>query len=210
MKKKLILVVGLGLLLTACGNKEIVNNTNNKNVENKTENSVNIEKNSSKKDETNIQNKEITNNGNVSYEDISITPEEAARIFKNKNLNVNIKEVSLELKSGSYVYELSGYNETGKHKIKLNPATGSIISEKSETGKNLVQDFAISDDHLSKINSLVDQSLKDAGDGYFLDEWEIELDDGIIELKVELKDNSSNEIEYEYNVETGVLIEKDN
>lgn len=206
MKKKLILILGLSFVLTACGNKNVANKTdNNQNIGNKIENAVNIDNDNTK----DIQELRMANGKNIAYEDITIKAEEAARIFKNDKPNVNLKDISLEIEANSYVYKLSGVTETEEYEIEINPVTGDIIKTETEKDRDLVEGFEINDDHLAKIDPIIEKALVDAGEEYSFYEWDIEVDDGRIELNVELRDKSGKDIEYKYNVENEELIEKE-
>ncbi|MBP2024815.1 PepSY domain-containing protein [Peptoniphilus stercorisuis] len=206
MKKKLILILGLSFVLTACGNKNVANKTdNNQNIGNKIENAVNIDNDNTK----DIQELRMANGKNIAYEDITIKAEEAARIFKNDKPNVNLKDISLEIEANSYVYKLSGVTETEEYEIEINPVTGDIIKTETEKDRDLVEGFEINDDHLAKIDPIIEKALADAGEEYSFYEWDIEVDDGRIELNVELRDKSGKDIEYKYNVENEELIEKE-
>lgn len=205
MNKKIVAILGLSLVLTACGNKNTNNNQNNSNnnLGNKIENAVMPE-------DKVADEKRMADGKNISYEDIKLTPEEAAKIFREKFADVKLKDISLEKEYNSYVYKLSGETQTEEYEIEVNPVTAEIIKEYTEKDKDFVDDFEILDEDLVKINPLIEKALADAGEGYTFYEWDIEVDDGRKELNVELKESSGKDVEYKYNVETEELIEKDN
>ena len=199
MNKKLILVLGLSFVLTACGNKAENTKTNTA-TENKTNSTV-VE---NKTDGESKATEEV-----VKYEDIKVTPEDASKIFRDNYKGVKLKDISLDNEYDSYVYKVSGATETEEYEIKIHPVTSEIVKEKIEKDNEFIDDFEILSEDLAKINPLVEKALADAGEGYTLYEWDIEVDDGRKELNIELKDKSGKDVEYKYNVETEELIEKD-
>lgn len=195
MNKKIIPVtLGLAVVLTACGNKNDENN-NNMNLNDKIENAVVSE---------NIQGEKIN------FEDIKITPEDTAKIFREKLPEVKLKDISLDNEKGSYLYKVSGQTEEAEYEIIIDPVTGEVLKEFSEKDREFVDGFEILNEDLAKINPLVEKALENAGEGYSLYEWDIEVDDGRKELNIELKDTSGKDLEYKYDVETEKLLEKDN
>lgn len=195
MNKKIIpVILGLAVVLTACGNKNDENN-NNMNLNDKIENAVVSE---------NIQGEKIN------FEDIKITPEDTAKIFREKLPEVKLKDISLDNEKGSYLYKVSGQTEEAEYEIIIDPVTGEVLKEFSEKDREFVDGFEILNEDLVKINPLVEKALEDAGEGYSLYEWDIEVDDGRKELNIELKDTSGKDLEYKYDVETEKLLDKDN
>nr|WP_300004973.1 PepSY domain-containing protein [Tissierella sp.] len=142
----------------------------------------------------------------VRYEDIKLTPANAFEIFMEKYPNAKIKKVELDTKSSSYVYKVKGYDEEKEYKLYINPVDGNIVKLKEKIQKQGPKD--LTKNGLEKIQALVDKSLQDAGDGSRVDEWELEVDKGILILEVEVELKGGKEIEYKYNLESGELIRK--
>lgn len=139
---------------------------------------------------------------------ITLSAEDAVKIFNDKYANVNIDEISFELDNGVYVYEINGFDDANEYELEVNAADGSIIKDKSEKD-NTADKKAIDLGLIKNIDELVATSLKDAGDGYHLDSFSIEHEAGITKLDIEVEDANGKDIEYEYNLETKELIKKD-
>ena len=139
---------------------------------------------------------------------ITLSAEDAVKIFNDKYANVNIDEISFELDNGVYAYEINGFDDANEYELEVNAADGSIIKEKSEKD-NTADKKAIDLGLIKNIDELVATSLKDAGDGYHLDSFSIEHEAGITKLDIEVENASGKDIEYEYNLETKELIKKD-
>ena len=139
---------------------------------------------------------------------ITLSAEDAVKIFNDKYANVNIDEISFELDNGVYVYEINGFDDANEYEIEVNAADGSIIKDKREKD-NTADKKAIDLGLIKNIDELVATSLKDAGDGYHLDSFSIEHEAGITKLDIEVEDANGKDIEYEYNLETKELIKKD-
>lgn len=139
---------------------------------------------------------------------ITLSAEDAVKIFNDKYANVNIDEISFELDNGVYVYEINGFDDASEYELEVNAVDGSIIKDKVEKD-NTSDKKAIDLGLIKNIDELVATSLKDAGDGYYLNSFSIEHEAGINKLDVEVEDANGKDIEYEYNLETKELIKKD-
>lgn len=139
---------------------------------------------------------------------ITLSAEDAVKIFNDKYANVNIDEISFELDNGVYAYEINGFDDANEYELEVNAADGSIIKDKSEKD-NTADKKAIDLGLIKNIDELVATSLKDAGDGYHLNSFSLEHEAGITKLDIEVEDASGKDIEYEYNLETKELIKKD-
>lgn len=139
---------------------------------------------------------------------ITLSAEDAVKIFSDKYANVKIDEISFEKDNGVYAYEINGFDDANEYELEVNAADGSIIKEKSEKD-NTADKKAIDLGLIKNIDELVATSLKDAGDGYHLNSFSIEHEAGITKLDIEVEDANGKDIEYEYNLETKELIKKD-
>lgn len=139
---------------------------------------------------------------------ITLSAEDAVKIFGDKYANVNIDEISFEKDNGVYAYEINGFDDASEYELEVNAVDGSIIKDKVEKD-NTADKKAIDLGLIKNIDELVATSLKDAGDGYHLDSFSIEHEAGITKLDIEVEDANGKDIEYEYNLETKELIKKD-
>ena len=142
----------------------------------------------------------------VKYEDIKLSPSDAFDIYMERYPNSTVKEVELDKKSNSYIYKIKGYDDEKRYKAYIDPMDGTITKVKEKLSKGNYKE--ISGSSTQKIKELVDKSLQDAGEGSVLDEWSLELEDGMLELEVEVKLKNGDDIEYEYNLATGQLLKK--
>ena len=139
---------------------------------------------------------------------ITLSAEDAVKIFNDKYANVNIDEISFEKDNGVYAYEINGFDDASEYELEVNAADGSIIKDKVEKD-NTSDKKAIDLGLIKNIDELVATSIKDAGDGYHLNSFSLEHEAGITKLDVEVENASGKDIEYEYNLETKELIKKD-
>lgn len=139
---------------------------------------------------------------------ITLSAEDAVKIFNDKYANVSIDEISFEKNNDVYAYEINGFDDTSEYELEVNAANGSIIKDKIEKD-NTADKKAIDLGLIKNIDELVATSLKDAGDGYHLNSFSLEHEAGITKLEVEVENASGKDIEYEYNLETKELIKKD-
>ena len=150
-----------------------------------------------------------TPDATVRQGEITLTPMEAFDKYIEKYPNTKVEEISLDRNFGSYVYKVEGYDGEKEYKLKISAVDGSIVEENIEKDNDYKNKGEITKTYIEKIESLVSQALEDAGKGAELDQWSLEINDGIVILEVEIDLNGSDDIEYKYNVESGELIEKD-
>lgn len=149
-----------------------------------------------------------TDSNTATENTITLSAEDAVKIFGDKYANVNIDEISFEKDNGVYAYEINGFDDASEYELEINAVDGSIIKDKVEKD-NTADKKAIDLGIIKNIDELVATSIKDAGDGYHLNSFSLEHEAGITKLDVEVEKASGKDIEYEYNLETKELIKKD-
>lgn len=135
-----------------------------------------------------------------------ISPGKAFDIYSEKYPNTTIIELELEAKAGSHLYKVKGFDQDKEYKIYINADSGDIIevSEKIAQGRftHLMRS------HADLIQALVDKTLKETGVGSNLVEWSLEVEDGILELSLEIDLENNEDVKYKYNLLTGALLKK--
>ena len=164
-----ILVLVFAITLPACtGNSP---NSNSKDQISKGD-SENTDTNQGTNPDSNINNTDIITN--VAYEDIKLTPGEALNIYVKKYPNVKANKLELDLDRGSYVYEVEGYDDSNNYELKIDPLDGKVLKEEqkqrddNDTGEITIE-------NVNKIPQLIDKALKDAGNSYKVDKWELNV-----------------------------------
>ena len=219
----ILMVLVLALPLSACGGNSGNNSNNQMSQENSTNTNTttnanantdaNISTNTNANTDANISTQtDSSNTGattNVGYEDIKLTPEEAYDIYAKKYPNTKVYKLALDLQGGSYEYEVEGYDDTNKYELKIEPVDGKILKEEQEKRDNNDKKGEITLENVSKIQELMDKALKDAGNSYKVDQWELKSENDKSVFEIEVVDSNDNDIEYKYNINTMELIEKD-
>ena len=141
---------------------------------------------------------------------VTLSAEDAVKIFTDKYAGVSIDDISFEIEKGSYVYEINGFDDANEYEMEINAADGSIIKDKSEKDRD-PDDKAIDLALLGNANELIESAKTDAGEGFYLDSYSIDVEDSgsITKIDIEVKNANGKDIEYEYNLETKELIKKD-
>lgn len=140
---------------------------------------------------------------------LTLQPEEAFDVYQDKYPNATITQLQLDKDMGSYVYKVDGFEGTSEIEMKIDPMDGTILKEDTDMDDDM-DDLAITREHVEKVMALVDQAVADGGEGAKLEEWTLDMDDGIAKLDVELDKQGMDDEERTYNVDTGELIEIDN
>ena len=63
---------------------------------------------------------------------IKVSQNSAVKKFKAKFKAAKVESISLDKEKGRYVYEIKGFNSTREYEMKINAATGKVISSHSE------------------------------------------------------------------------------
>ena len=216
-KKILITTLGLGLALTlsACGqktekaepaNSEVkVEENVNKNANKNTADAETKEE-SANKNMADAQTKEETaiNKGAVANLDRGI----AYDGFKKLHPDAKVESFQLEVENGKAYYQVDGYDAKNEYEITVDAVTGDIVKDEFEAEDTSAKTADIQLEMIEAVDKFMDQALKDAGQGFEAGEYEVELDNGVYVVSVEVV-NGNKDITYEYEFETGKLIEKD-
>lgn len=223
MNKKILMTtlgLGLALTLTACGPKNQALNTANSNA--KVEKSANATK-ANDKNNTNDKNKATDKNNSTDNKADVQTKEETAVNkgavanlepgiafdgFKKLHTNAKVESFQLDIENGKAYYKVDGYDAENEYEVTVDAVTGDIVKDEfeSENTSNKTADVKL--EMIESVDKYMEESLKDAGQGYEAGEYEVEFDDGKYEVSVEVV-NGNKDITYTYDYETGKLIEKD-
>lgn len=201
----LIMILILGLSITACGNDEPDTDPDTTPVEDGEDLGEDVDTD----EEEPLEEIEEAITGE-DYEDITIMPEEAFDIFIEEYPDVKITEFKLDKELRKYVYKIEGYTDNDEYDVEIDPFTGDFLDVKIE--KDLDDDreaIEITRAHIEKITSLVDEALDNSEADSHVKEWVVEVDDGIIELEIEIDQKAFDDVDYIYNLETGQLLELD-
>lgn len=142
----------------------------------------------------------------TNYNEIKLSPAEAFDLYNGEFPNTTVIEVELESKSGNFVYKVKGFDEEKEYKVYVNAITGKISEVNEKISKGMFTQ--IMRKHTDQIDELVSESLKDAGNNAKLCEWSLEVDEGILELTVEIDLENRESLKYKYNLISKDLIKK--
>ncbi len=142
----------------------------------------------------------------VKYEDIKLTPRDAFNVYVERYPNTTVREVELELKSHSYVYDVKGYDQEKKYQIHVDPTDGTVIQVKETLSKGIHNE--ITAESTDKIQGVIDKAVQDIGGNGTIEEWSLELEDGKLELTIEMKLENEKSVKCKYDLDTGQLIKK--
>lgn len=143
----------------------------------------------------------------VAYQNINITAAEAFDVYMNKYPNTQVKEIELDSRNNAFAYKVEGFDESKVYKVYIDANTGNIINFEEKSSKERHKGFT--KDSLNKVEELVNMAIASEGIGARLDDWEIEIENGVLVLEVEIDKVVGRDVKYKYNLETGELILKD-
>lgn len=206
--KKLILALAFVFLLTGCQSGQNAKTEDKKNGNVATEQNNN-EKENSKTDEPKKEDSSESKD-NKADATITVSPEEAVKIFNDKYPGVKIDEFSFGKENMTYCYEINGFDDDSEYEFEIDATDGTILKDNKELD-NTADKTAINLDLISEIQPLIDKSLSEAGSEYHLDSYSIDFEKtgNFNKLDIELENSKGQDIEFEYNLDTKELIKKD-
>lgn len=209
MNKKVLMVMALSVALVGCQQKaeqtankaaetanKAIEATNN--AKNKVEEKVEEAKGEEKSDAVTA----------ATHENIKVTPENAVDKFKSTYSDAQIETISLEDRDGKgYSYKIEGANSAKEFEVEVDPVSGDIIKQEEKDASD--NDGFIDETLISKIKEFTTKAIEDAGrDKYYNTAWDVSMDDGVAVIEIELKGHDTPVLKYQYNLQTGDLIEK--
>lgn len=125
-------------------------------------------------------------------------------IYMEKFPNTTVKEI--ELKVDQLVYGVEGNDDERKYEMDVDAVSGHILEIKIKYFKGTHEQ--ITRELTGKINPLVEQALKDAGEGSQLSEYELDIEDRRLELDVKIILANGEYVTHKYDLDTGELIRR--
>ena len=216
-KKIVITTLGLGLALTlsACGQK--TEKAEPANSEVKVEENVNKNANKNMAD---AETKEESTNKNMAdaetKEETAVNKGAVANLdrgiafdgFKKLHPDAKVESFQLEVENENAYYKVDGYDAKNEYEVTVNAMTGDIVKDESEAENTSAKTADIQLEMVESVDKFMELALKDAGQGFEAGEYEVEFDNGVYVVSVEVV-NGNKDITYEYDFETGKLLEKD-
>ncbi|MCC6956878.1 MAG: PepSY domain-containing protein [Anaerolineales bacterium] len=142
------------------------------------------------------------------YADIKVTPEQAYDLFKGLYPTAQVKQLELDLQDHAYyAYEVEGYEGNTEYEVKIDALDARIL--KQEQGRHDGSGGEVLRADLARIPELITAALQDAGAGFSVKDWEAAVKRGRVVFQVELLGQGGREIEYQFDLQTGDLLQKD-
>ena len=147
---------------------------------------------------------------NATFSSVKMRVWDAASFFAEKFPSVDIDEINFDMGDGLGHYEVHGFDKENEYELKLRADDGSTISEETEK-ENTAGKKAIDLDLLEDLYNVLDAAVADAGEGYMLKSYSVDYEEqgSFTKLEIELENAKGQDIEYEYNLETQELLNKD-
>ena len=141
---------------------------------------------------------------------INISRDEAIKMFSKEYPSASLDEFGLDSENGVYYYEMSGFDEKHEYEMKVSARDASIV-EKDRDKEFRPDNQALDLELFKNIDTLVEEAMKDAGEGYMLKSYSIDYEErgSFTKLEIELENAKGQDIEYEYNLNTQEFLKKD-
>ena len=70
------------------------------------------------------------------YANLTVKPEEAFDVYRDKYPNAKITQVQLDQDMGNFVYKVDGFEGTTEYELKIDPMDATILKEDTDTDKD--------------------------------------------------------------------------
>lgn len=148
------------------------------------------------------------------YEDVKLQAIEVFNKYMAEYPDTMISKIELDKDLRSYIYKVEGYDDDKEYELNMNPKDGEITKKQDEEEildtDDKDEEKEITEEHVRKIEALIENALEEAEEDSNVKSWSLEMDDGKAILEIELDKDGLGDIEYKYDVETEKLLEKDN
>ena len=138
----------------------------------------------------------------MTYEDITLSPEDVFDKFMELHPDTKINQVDLDKELMDYQYVVEGYDAENDYEVKINPVDGEVISDDMEAAELDDEKGEITKEHLAKVDSLIDKAIEEDASDSRLDEWNVYVEDGKVMIDIEI-----GATEYSYDMDSEELIE---
>lgn len=124
--------------------------------------------------------------------DFPISVEDAIEIFNNEFGSPNIDEIEFEREGGRYVYDFEGWDGEFEYEMEIDAQTGEILSQETEADTD--EDDILDLDGIMSPQEAMAIAL-DASGGDYVEEWELEVEDGYTVYDVEISGGEDQDVD---------------
>ena len=139
------------------------------------------------------------------YDQIEVSVEDAFDQYKDEHPDAKVNEIELELEDDTYEYKLEGYDGNTQYEMTIDAFSGEVLADEKESEND--EEGEIEKADLDKIDEYVNEALEDAGDDYWVKEWELKIKSDYVKFDVELKNDDGDKNKYKYDYESGELLD---
>src|SRR5699024_5349513 len=121
----------------------------------------------------------------IQNHDFGLSMNDAVDVFTNEYGNVSLDSIELKEKMGQYVYEIEGFDDTMEYEMDIDAENGDVINKKQENDTDDTNE-AIEMDGIMTPKEAMDMALKEADEGAFVTDWELQVENGRTAYEVEI------------------------
>lgn len=129
-------------------------------------------------------------NGGLESREFAVSFDQALDIFRDEvgQEDVQIKEVEFDEDDGQYVYEIEGYANGAEYDVEIDAETGDILESEMDDEDDFDGEDVIDIENIIQPNEAIQAAFEDANQEGYIDEWELEADDGQTLYEISFED----------------------
>lgn len=148
----------------------------------------------------------IASSYTTDYEDIELTAENILDLCLERYPSLLVKEIELEEEEEGFVYTLEAFDGEKNYEIEIDPVSGALIKIEEEISPETY--WEITREQINQVETIIDKILAEAKESNRLHEWELENEDGLVELSLELITEDEEKRKYKYNFASKEITEE--
>ena len=112
----------------------------------------------------------------------------------------------LKEKGGKYLYEVEGFDDTKEYEVDIDAESGEVLNKKEENDSGSHE--AINTDGIITPKEAMSIALKEADEGAFVTDWELEVENGRTAYEIELDYENQEDEDITIDAHTGDVLER--
>lgn len=123
---------------------------------------------------------------------------------------MSIESVELKQKYGKYVYEVEGFDASKEYELSIDAETGDILNKKQENDDSDHSNEAIQTEGILSPEEAMKKALDEAGEGAYVTDWELEMENGRTGYEVEIAYPGSDQKDFDITIdaENGEILDR--